>query len=972
MTVTVQRMLAGRAGLSPVMVGRGMELARLDAAMAGDGTQVVLVSGEAGIGKTRLLRELTRTLPAGARVLSGQASQGVPARPFQLLLEAVRPSVAGWRRIPQRLSDHDEPLRLLLAPILPHLDPCSERDYGHEELLGAAIALVEDLLIGAGMGMLVFEDLHWADAQSVALFGRLALTPGLQALLIGSFRPEAVDRRHPLVATLSEVRRQREITHLALDRLEQHAVAELLAAVYGSPVPFRVAEAMHRRTGGNPFFLEELLVAAGDADPEQLQDLPLPWNLSEAVLRRLDDLEVGQRRVVETAAVLGERIPFDLLAAVTGSPENELIAILRKLVAGGVVVEEETDVFRFRHSLTREAIAGELLGRERRRLHEKALTALHESGSTDWATIAWHARGAGRYDDLVSAARSGAAGYLQAGASLEALRLAEQGLAEAGDDLELEMYASKAAWLVGYGEVAIEHGERWQAAARREGRPEAEIGALIHLARLYYEAEDRERQWEAVWATMRAAEPLGRGEQLASAYALVAEAYVLSDQRDKAVEWSDRALELADELDYRPVRVTALVNKGCALTHLPRRRQEGIGLLELAVAEAEAAGFSLGLHRALYNLLHAMLPLWPPQRSRETLRRLREVSDRMGRESALVQLPVHAAEIAAVEGDLAAARAALREEQRMRQHGMDRFVALRYAQWRARLALEAGQLSEAEAALAEHPAPSERDANPCLAGVDWLLRVEIAARRGALDLVRGMLDEVSAERVAYASCTFQLGFDLLAPALLAAVRAGLEPARARELMAEVDDAATKLLPGLAEDLSRSELFGAARRHLEGGLLEAEGNLPAALESYLAAAAGGGAVQLVVLRADSRLGAARCLLALGRLDEAKAHALGAEQLLERWPGWRRDEALALLGRLQAARRRAPGPLTRREREVAALLAEGLSNGEVAKRLFISTKTASVHVSNILAKLGMSSRAEIAVWAVASGVARIAQR
>src|SRR6266545_3260855 len=147
-------MLAGRTGLCPVMVGRGMELARLQRALAADETQVVLVSGEAGVGKTRLLRELSATLPVGARVLAGQASQGVPARPFQLLLEAIGPSVSTWRQVPQRLAD---------------------REYSQEELLGAAVALVEDLLIGTGRGVLVFEDLHWADAQSVALFGRLAL-----------------------------------------------------------------------------------------------------------------------------------------------------------------------------------------------------------------------------------------------------------------------------------------------------------------------------------------------------------------------------------------------------------------------------------------------------------------------------------------------------------------------------------------------------------------------------------------------------------------------------------------------------------------------------------------------------------------------------------------------------------------------------------------------------------------------------
>src|SRR5204862_344640 len=118
------------------------------------------------------------------------------------------------------------------------------------------------------------------------------------------------------------------------------------------------------------------------------------------------------------------------------------------------------------------------------------------------------------------------------------------------------------------------------------------------------------------------------------------------------------------------------------------------------------------------------------------------------------------------------------------------------------------------------------------------------------------------------------------------------------------------------------------------------------------------------------GAARCLLALDRTDEARAQAEAAAALLERWPGWRQQEVAALLRRLDPRPAPAAGgdptALTPREREVAALLAEGLSNAEVARRLYISTKTAAVHVSNILAKLGMGSRAEVAAWAVREGI------
>ena len=122
---------------------------------------------------------------------------------------------------------------------------------------------------------------------------------------------------------------------------------------------------------------------------------------------------------------------------------------------------------------------------------------------------------------------------------------------------------------------------------------------------------------------------------------------------------------------------------------------------------------------------------------------------------------------------------------------------------------------------------------------------------------------------------------------------------------------------------------------------------------------------VPIRATVLLARARALAALGRTGEARLQAAAARLLLDRWPGWRRDEADALLSRLDTAVA-VDGELTRREREVAALLAEGLSNSELARRLYISPRTAAVHVSNILTKLGMTSRTEVAAWAVRNGL------
>jgi DNA-binding CsgD family transcriptional regulator len=190
---------------------------------------------------------------------------------------------------------------------------------------------------------------------------------------------------------------------------------------------------------------------------------------------------------------------------------------------------------------------------------------------------------------------------------------------------------------------------------------------------------------------------------------------------------------------------------------------------------------------------------------------------------------------------------------------------------------------------------------------------------------------------------------------------GLPPAEARPLL----DALLPLDPG---DGGRPSPHRTGRRHLEAVLLEAEGDPAAALGAYLEVLDHSELYRAPFLLADCHQGAARCLLALGDRGRALDHARRAAQLLERWPGWRRDQAAALLRRLGHGPTPPadPAPLTPREREVAALLAEGLSNGEIARRLYISTKTASVHVSNILAKLAMTSRTEVAAWAVRSGL------
>ena len=211
----------------------------------------------------------------------------------------------------------------------------------------------------------------------------------------------------------------------------------------GKPPPYRAAVALHNRTGGNPFFLEELLRDRRRPRARSC-DKPLPWSLAETLRRQVEHLDPAQQRLVEAAAVLGYRIPFDLLAAVTGRDEADLIWALRELVAQGVLVETGEDEFAFRHALVREAIGERLLGRERRRLHEAALDALLATGDADWALVA-EARPRCRSLRRHARRRPRAAAprTCAMGSAFQALQLAEMGLDEAPDDTGLLAAAAR-------------------------------------------------------------------------------------------------------------------------------------------------------------------------------------------------------------------------------------------------------------------------------------------------------------------------------------------------------------------------------------------------------------------------------------------------------------------------------------------------------------------------------------------------
>jgi DNA-binding CsgD family transcriptional regulator len=905
----VDAMLSGRQGLSSTMVGRAAALARLTGLVEAvevascDGPELVLVSGEAGIGKTRLLREFIARLPNSVTTIVAAAQPGSLGRAFDVVSQLCPPGGD---------PAHD------VAPAM-----------------AAAVA--------AGPVVLVIEDLHWIDADSAHVLEHLAQQPLQRLVIVGTYRPNDLSRKAPGGELIGRLERQHSVEQVRLDRLDRGDVATMLGAIDGVLPSSAAVDAVFRRSGGVPFVIEELIRCCGyGACSEDLLTVQLPWSLDEAVRQQLAEMPVAQRHVIDALAVFGGSVSFEMISAISGMDEADLLVAMRELVGLSIVVEVSDDLFWFTHALTADSVYQQLLGRDRRRLHERALAALRSQPGADHASLARHAQGAGAFEQVAGIAREGAPRYLARGASFQALRLASDGLAEAPDDPQLLGVATDAAWRLQFATEAMAYAHRWRSAAATDVD---RVEAMRFIARLYHEQSDDTQRDAALEALIEFSATLPSGPALGRSMGAVAQLMMLTERLDEAIEWADRSLAEARRNGDEWLIVQALVERSSS-RHLGETNRE----VEQALIEARNAARAIGDGvlecRALNNLLtvvspHSVVGEW----ARAELAEAAKVHgiDRLG----AVMLTLWEAEAALASGDIRRLRVKVAEAAEhwpagTKEHGF-------YLSLFSDLLIEEGRVVEALAVVSEM---LESELKHCH-DTPGPQRVQIVAGMLTSDpqlVERGFTDVLDIPlRSSMASVPW-----LVTDIVLCALAGGIAPARIRD----------EVFGGwLANVSQRDELWTMSAglvSHAEGDNVAAV----AALEAFLDSP-------------DPRLyapliGSMRLVLASARLAtgdrrgaiEAAEHAAHVD--LASWPGWRRDRAEALLRRLEGRIGRVDGELTPREREVASLIAEGLTNGQLAERLYISPKTAAVHVSNILMKLGLGGRAEVAAWAVRQGI------
>ena len=834
-----------------------------DETCAGSG-RLVLVHGEAGAGKSALLRAFGDLAGARSVVLRGACDPLSSPRPLGPLVD-----------------------------LAPHLDPGvgdllrrGERD-GLFELTLASLS-------ARGPVVVLIEDVHWADASTLDLLRFLARRlEGTSALLVVTYRDDDLPPAHPLRVLLGDLASAPVVRRIPVPPLSRDAVAVLVG---DGDID---VDALHRETGGNAFFVAEVVAAGGDS---------LPSTVQSAVLARTHRLSPQARLALESAAVIGSRIEPSLLL---GMPDVSAAAVDECVDAG--MLTFEAPVYSFRHEIVRQSVLSLVPPGRLGALHWQALDRLRAlpMSPRPLARLAEHAEMAGDPQAILDYAVAAGDSAASLGAHRDAAfqygrALAHAGLLDVDDRIALlRKHAAECdvsdqlVTAIGSGEAAV--------ALLRETDRRLELGsALMELAHACYTAGRAAESGALEREGIALLESLPPGPELALAYAFRAGSFMVSNEYDDAIAWARRALDLAEQVGCVEASAQALNTLGCSLGGLGDPSGERL-LLD-------------SLHLARENGLEAI--------AARGYTNLGYVLDAQHRYDVSLEV-LEAGIVYSEEHDLHSAMLCT-----IASHAM---LLMDLGEW---------ERAEAEARDLLYVRQTSR-----ISRIEPLLCLAlIAARRGdgtqawplldeAFDLARGAEQLQYDVPVAVARAEARLLADDLD-----AVEAVLLPAYEKALALGNDDMVDRTALWLwragRHDVAVGSRSGPEAATREGRHREAAEIWRTYGFRYAEAWA--------LLDSDAEID----------VREARAlfERLGARALVERSDARLRSIGAKVPRGARASTRANVGGLTDREVDVLDLVDQGLRNSEIATRLHLSEKTVGHHVSSILAKLGASSRTE----------------
>ena len=944
--------------MSSVLVGRAAELGDLrDALAAAPGA--VLVGGDAGLGKTRLIKEFTRS--ADATVLVGGClelgSDGLPFAPFTTVLRGLVRNV-GIDGVAALVPRGDTGC---LARLLPEFgEPESDAASGEERarLFEVVLTLLERLA-DKGPVVLVIEDAHWADRSTRDLLEFLVRNLGTgPVLVVLTYRTDELHRTHPLRRLLAGLDRLDRVRRTQLGRLTRADVSALVAELLGRTPPPGIVEQIEARSEGNPLFIEALLCDDGDLVCE------LPESLRDLLLAGVQRLPEETQDVLRDASGGSTRIEHALLAAVSGLDDAALTRVLRPAVAANVLVVDG-DGYAFRHALIREAVHDDLLPGEHTRLHTRYAETMENDPSLLpagrlWAELSYH--------------------WKQAHNSTWALVASWRAAGEARKALA---YAECLAML----ERVLKLWDLVPDAAERTGATHTKV--LVDAGTAAEMAGEYDRGVKLVTAALKEIEAAG-GDRDTECWAML---LVLRAKMRYQMARPGFVEDLRAAVDALPAEPpTAL--RAQALSKLGNyvRVTADIGTARDAAQESLAVARRLGDPVAEAEALITRFCADMEYGDDDHLAEVEAAADRAVDHSVLLRhyvIKSHFLEGAGRHAEAAAVAA--RGKELAREYGVARTQGTFLSINQAEPLVSLGRWDEAVAvmnhALEQDPAITTRTSLLVLTGWVALVRGDLATARARLGTSRE-IKNVKAEwlktqdyfstlwleaNLALAEGRPAAALDAVRPVL--GQRGLPDDARYAWPVLVVGAAAcAELGDSAAGELRRIE-ERAAGLHSSGPLQRAHGRTFAAelarargvldTAAWRDAAAAWEELASPYHRARALLRLAEAALAGGDHDAA-ADALNTAGDLAGELG-----ARLLAGDVADLRRRTRAPrggdtavplgLTPREYEVLRLVAEGRSNRDIAAELFISVKTASVHVSNILGKLEVGSRGEAAATA-----------
>jgi ATP/maltotriose-dependent transcriptional regulator MalT len=953
--------------LSPSFVGRGFELRALATALADaeDGqATAVLIGGEAGVGKSRLIQEFARQAEvSGARVILGQSVElGGDGLPFAPIAGALR-DLSGQLG-PNRLIELAGPGGAMLPTLLPELgESTGNQSDGRGRLFEVVTVLLERASADHPL-VFVVEDLHWADASTRDLL-RFAIRAldGARVLIIASYRSDEVHRRHPLRPFLAELDRVRAVRRLDVPRLSQDEVGEQLTGIFGSKPTADVVGKIFSRSEGIPFFVEELARAGADGPHDALPD-----SVRDLLLVRVEQLSPSTQEVLRVLSAGSAKVDDALLSAVVDLDQVELEAALREAVSANLI-RVEGQAYAFRHALLREVLHEDVLPGKHARLHTRYAEVLESrpelvgDGSAavaiahHWYAAHEHERAFAAYiraaDDTARAyahaetlrlleralelwhrmpdpeaiAGSSRAGLLQraarsaedAGEMERSLALAKEGLAEPGVEDDLEVYGAllyqRVHMLKSLGRPAALDAAKEALAKIPESPPTAGRARLLNQVAAAHMMDGRFSA--AIPVAQQAVEVAlasGAPDAEMRAYNVLGPAYVHNGEIEAGFAAFEKSKQLAQ---VEPRRMVGYYINYSDSLNLLGRYAEAAEVARSGIAQAAEIGMARNTGAMLAG--NAAEPLISLGQWAEAGRLIKDAIDLDPPPRHMWHLLTLYALLKLLKGDLESTRELLGEV-RAQQAGraIDSQYAVPRVHVEAQLAVAEGDLEAGWSCLT---AALERTASagyglPVLTTaaliISRLARSGLPVPDGAAATIQSAVERIGDWGAAH------LWGAVIEAELAGGVGDSIDHWRTAVLTVDEAEGPVHLRPYTRYRLAESLVTAADR--------------PAATEA---------------LRDAAELAS--------RLDAG---------LLHQWiVDLARRAGIRLLDQVSS-----PGAvgLTSRELEVLRLVAAGLSNREIGSELFISAKTASVHVSNILAKLGASSRVEAASIAHRDGL------